>query len=77
MQISLSASLPEREYPITSFSTSSTVTDRTFNVFSSIDEEETKSLKLGGSFTLTTSIVIFADTDVHLYQQILLLMLSV
>ena len=61
---SLSASLPDKEYPIASSSTSSTVTDKTFNVFSSIDEVETKSLNVGGSLTLTTSIVIFADADV-------------
>ena len=60
---SFSASLPDKEYPITSSSTSSTVTDKTFNVFSSIDDEETKSLKVGGSLTLTTSMVIFAEAD--------------
>ena len=61
---SFSASLPDKEYPMTSSSTSSTVTDKTFNVFSSIDDVETKSLKVGGSLTLTTSILIFADADV-------------
>ena len=61
---SFSASLPDKEYPITSSSISSTMTVKTFNVFSSIDDEETKSLKVGGSLTLTTSIVIFADADV-------------
>ena len=61
---SFSASFPDKEYPITSFSISSTVTDKTFNIFSSIDDEETKSLKIGGSFTLITSTSIFADADV-------------
>ena len=60
---SFSASFPDKEYPITSFSISSTVTDKTFNIFSSIDDEETKSLKIGGSFTLITSTSIFADAD--------------
>ena len=61
---SLSESLPDKEYPIASSSTSSTVTDKTFNVFSSIDDDETKSLNVGGSLTLTTSILMFADADV-------------
>ena len=61
---SFSASLPDNEYPITSSSTSSTVTDKTFKVFSSIDDEDTKSLKVGASLTLTTSMVIFAEADV-------------
>ena len=61
---SFPASLPDKEYPITSSSTSSTVTDKTFNVFSSIDDVDTKSLKVGGSLTLTTSMVIFAEADV-------------
>ena len=61
---SLSASLPDKEYPIASSSISSTVTDKTFNIFSSIDDVEIKSLKVGGSLTLTTSIEIFADADV-------------
>ena len=61
---SFSASLPDNEYPMTSSSISSTVTDKTFNVFSSIDDEETKSLKVGGSLTLITSTSIFADAEV-------------
>ena len=60
---SFSASLPDKEYPIVSSSTSSAVTDRTFNVFSSIDDVETKSLKVGGSLILIISISIFADAD--------------
>ena len=52
----LSASLPDREKPIGSFSISSTVTVNTTRVFSSILDVDTKSVKVGTSFTDVMSI---------------------
>ena len=60
----LPESSPDRENPIVSPSTSATVTVKTTIVFSSIDEVTTKSLKVGGSFTLTTSISTWAVANV-------------
>ena len=51
----LSSSAPDKEKPIVSFSWSRTDTDKTFNVFSSIDIDEIKSSKVGASLTLATS----------------------
>ena len=53
-------SVPVNEKPIGSSSTSSTTIERTTNVFSSIEDAGIKSLKTGGSFTLTTSTSTFA-----------------
>ena len=55
----LSASLPDREKPIGSFSISSTDTVNTTRVFSSILDVDTKSVKVGTSFT--DAISIFTD----------------
>ena len=60
----LSASFPDNEKPIESPSISSTVTVKTLRIFSSIEDEEIKSLNVGGSFTLTTSTLILAVADV-------------
>ena len=61
---SFSESGPDREYPIESSSTSVTLTDKTFKIFSSRVLLEIKSSNTGGSLTLVTSTVTLAVAEV-------------